>query len=247
MPLATRSCWHSKLFTLLCGLLLCLWQTAMADPILHLLVVTENTTWLSTVDEQGNVAGHNTLQVKDILSRAGLQADIQVLPWARAYSMAEHRPNTLIYSIARTSQRENHFIWLGVLTHMQRVFYRLASDTRLAPQSVNEIRSCCKVCVVNHDVEEEFLMQSGFDSRHYISVNNALDCPRLLQTGAAQLLVTDPQQLHAELLRLKLPADTFQPVLALPEGEDLYLAASLHTDPHLIQQIQEAMRSGRAH
>jgi polar amino acid transport system substrate-binding protein len=76
-------------------------------------VVTENSSWLSTIDAQGNIAGRNTQLVKDILARAGLKADFQVLPWARAYRMAATRPNTLIYSIARTSTRESQFIWLG--------------------------------------------------------------------------------------------------------------------------------------
>ncbi|MBV8679960.1 MAG: transporter substrate-binding domain-containing protein [Aquitalea sp.] len=233
---------------LLLFLLLLTCLPVRADPRAKLLVVTENSSWLSTLDGQGNLAGPNTQQVKDILNRAGLKADFQVLPWARAFSIATHRPNTLIYSIARTPSRESQFVWLGPLAHMQRVFYRLNREPTSAPQSLDEVKSCCKVCVVNHDVQEEFLQTAGFaQNRQYIATNSPLDCPRLLQSGAAQLLIADPEQLRSQLARLKLPNDQFQAAFTLPPGDELYLAANPQSDPQLIQAIIEAMPPQKAH
>lgn len=227
-------------------LLLLLCASAVAAD--KLLVVTENSAWLSTVDAQGKIAGRNTALVKDILARAGLQADFQVLPWARAYRVAATRPNTLIYSIARTGLRENQFIWLGQIGFMQRVFYRLNGETAIAPQSLEQVRNCCKVCVGNHDVQEEFLLQSGFaPGSQYISANSPQECPRLLQSGAAQLLIADPEQLRSQLARLKLPEQQFQPLFSLPQGEALYLAANPGTDPRIIQAIGAAMRALHPH
>jgi len=226
---------------LLLALCFCLPGTAMADG--KLLVVTENSSWLSTIDAQGNVAGRNTQLVKDILAHAGLKADIQVLPWARAYRMAATRPNTLIYSIARTSTREKQFVWLGPLGHMQRIFYRLSSETTVAPQSLEQVKSCCKVCVGNHDVQEEFLIKAGFvQNSQFLTTNSQQECPRLLLSGAAQLLIADPEQLRSQLARLKLPDEQFQPVLSMPQGEELYLAANPQTDPAIVRLITEAMR-----
>jgi len=229
-------------------LLLCICLPSVAVAEGKLLVVTENSSWLSTIDPQGNVAGRSTQLVKDILTHAGLKADFQVLPWARAYRMAATRPNTLIYSIARTDTREGQFVWLGQIGHMQRVFYRLNGETGITPQSLEQVKNCCKVCVGNHDVQEEFLVKSGFAAgSQYITTNSQQECPRLLQSGAAQLLIADPDQLRSQLLKLKLPEQQFQPVFSLPQGDPLYLAANPATDPRIIQAITEAMRSQHAH
>ncbi|BBF86202.1 hypothetical protein DLM_2596 [Aquitalea magnusonii] len=237
------SCLHHAAAGLLLSLLLT--QPVMADG--RLLVVTENAAWLSSVDGQGNLSGRNTRLVKDILARAGLKADFQVLPWARAYRMAATRPNTLIYSIARTDTRESQFLWLGQIGHMQRVFYRLHGETGIAPQSLEQVKSCCKVCVGNHDVQEEFLIQSGFSAgSHYITTNSQQECPRLLQSGAVQLLIADPDQLRSQLARLKVPEQQFEAVFSLPQGDPLYLAANPATAPRIIQAITEAMRTQRA-
>lgn len=228
---------------LLCA---CLPPAALADG--KLLVVTENSSWLSTIDPQGNIAGRHTQLVKDILSRAGLKADFQVLPWARAYRIAATRPNTLIYSIARTDTRKNQFVWLGQIGHMQRVFYRLNGETGIAPQSLEQVKSCCKVCVGNHDVQEEFLVKSGFaPGSQYITTNSQQECPRLLQSGAAQLLIADPDQLRSQLAKLNVPEQQFQALFSLPQGDPLYLAANPATDPRIIQAIIEAMHSQHAH
>jgi polar amino acid transport system substrate-binding protein len=229
-------------------LLLCISLSATVMAEEKLLVVTENSSWLSTIDKQGNVAGRNTQLVKDILTRAGLKADFQVLPWARAYRVAATRPNTLIYSIARTDTRESQFLWLGQIGHMQRVFYRLNGETGITPQSLEQVKNCCKVCVGNHDVQEEFLIKSGFaPGSQYITTNSQQECPRLLQSGAAQLLIADPDQLRSQLLKLKLPEQQFQPVFSMPQGDALYLAANPASDPHIIQAITEAMRPQHAH
>ena len=246
MPVIHRllSCLHRLSMGLLLSLLLT--QTAMADG--RLLVVTEDEFWLNTMDSQGNLSGPSTRRVKDILARAGVKADFQVLPWARAYRIATTRPNTLIYSIARTRSRENQFIWLGQIAYMQRVFYRLHGDTGTAPQSLEQVKNCCKVCVGNHDVQEEFLAKAGFqENSQYITTNSQQECPRLLQSGVAQLLIADPDQLRSQLARLKLPEQQFEAVFTLPQGDPLYLAANPASDPQLLQAISEAIHALKLH
>ncbi|NWK78993.1 ABC transporter substrate-binding protein [Aquitalea sp. LB_tupeE] len=219
-------------------------QPAVAEA--RLLVVTENESWLNTVDGQGSLVGASTRKVKDILARAGLKADFQVLPWARAYRIASTRPNTLIYSIARTSIRENQFVWLSQIAYMQRVFYRLHGETSVAPQNLEQVKNCCKVCVGNRDVQEEFLVKAGFqENSQYITTNSQQECPRLLQSGAAQLLIADPDQLRSQLIRLKLPEQQFDAVFTLPQGDPLYLAANPASDPQLLQAISEAAHALR--
>ncbi|WP_293760097.1 transporter substrate-binding domain-containing protein [uncultured Aquitalea sp.] len=232
-----RVCLLAMLLGVLCAL-----PPAQAAP--SLLVVTEDSSWLAYLDANGNLAGRNVETVRALLIRAGLKSDIQVMPWARAYALAEKRPNTLIFSIARTPEREKRFVWLGVLARMQRTFFRLRDDGSLPPQSLDEVKSCCKVCVGNRDVNEEFLRKAGFEENiNFITADRVADCPRLVQSGAAQLLLGDPEQIHSQMRRQRLPADQLQSVLTLPSANDLYLAANPKTDPATLQSLQQAYRN----
>jgi polar amino acid transport system substrate-binding protein len=79
---------------------------------LKIKVVTEDTFPIQYL-EKGQVLGPATDLVKSVLAEAGLPYSIEVLPWARAYNIALNEPNTMIYSLARTEQREGLFQWIG--------------------------------------------------------------------------------------------------------------------------------------
>lgn len=73
-----------------------------------LLVVTEN---LPPYNYKEGIAvkGVATEVVQALLKEVGLQADIHVLSWVRAYLKALEQPNVLIFSLVRTPEREEHF------------------------------------------------------------------------------------------------------------------------------------------
>jgi polar amino acid transport system substrate-binding protein len=49
------------------------------------------------------------------MEASGLDYKIELLPWVRAYNMALNRDNVLIYTITRTTERENLFHWIVLL------------------------------------------------------------------------------------------------------------------------------------
>jgi polar amino acid transport system substrate-binding protein len=69
--------------------------------------VTEATTY--TYLRDGKVSGRATQLVETALRNAGLDHQINLYPWARAYDMAAKEPNVLIFLIARTPAREPLF------------------------------------------------------------------------------------------------------------------------------------------
>ena len=71
-------------------------------------VVTENSFPYQYL-ENFSIEGPASRLVKRVLEEAGFEYSQTVLPWARAYKYAQTAPNTLIYSIARTPERENNF------------------------------------------------------------------------------------------------------------------------------------------
>ena len=54
--------------------------------------------------------------INELLLRTKNDTRIEVMPWARAYELALTRPNTLIFTIIRTEEREPHFKWVGSIS-----------------------------------------------------------------------------------------------------------------------------------
>jgi len=104
-------------------LALALWMQAcaLAGP---LRVVTEDYPPYSYL-EAGRVTGYSTAVVRAVLAEAGLEAEIQLIPWARAYDLALHDEQVLIYSIARTPAREHKFRWIGQVAPSEWFLYSL--------------------------------------------------------------------------------------------------------------------------
>ena len=72
-------------------------------------VVTENWPPYNYQSPSGEIHGIATDNVREILALTDLSYQIRVNPWARSLHLAKTKPNTLIYSIYRSAEREPYF------------------------------------------------------------------------------------------------------------------------------------------
>jgi len=211
-----------------------------------LTVVTENWPPYNYTGAAGTAEGLSTEIVRAVLRQAELNGTIQVYPWARTFFLASHTPNTLIYSIARSKERETHFVWIGELVRRNDWFYRAVGHSSVQPASLAEVKSCCTVCVVNKDIVEDDLQRQGFSAqKNYITTVSSGDCMKMVQSGSVQLLVNSPIDLAWELKAHPEIRTSFEPVLALSPSnqEPLYLAASRGTSPDVVRRLRAAFQT----
>ncbi|WP_166642124.1 substrate-binding periplasmic protein [Paludibacterium purpuratum] len=212
----------------------------------ELMVVTEEWAPYQYTTADGAVSGPNVAMVQAILAEAKFQTPIKIVPWARAFFMGKNRPNTLIFSLSRSKERENQFIWIGELMRRDDWFYRATGHDSIAPTKLSAIKSCCTVCVVRKDIVEDDLQKLGFQpDRHYITADSFADCMRLVQTGTVPLLVNSPAGLAQELKQQRDNRAGFQKVMPLPGAgqEPLYLAASIGTSATTVARLQAAIKT----
>ncbi|TCL00382.1 polar amino acid transport system substrate-binding protein [Shimia isoporae] len=63
--------------------------------------------------EGDKLTGHAVDIVTEALSRSGVEASMELTKWTRAISLAEKKPNTCVFTTARTEEREDKFQWVG--------------------------------------------------------------------------------------------------------------------------------------
>ncbi len=79
----------------------------------ELTIWAENSGENNYLDSNGQIKGHNTDIVREILQRLNLKFTIEIVPWKRGYYEVLHKPNVVLLSMTRTFKREKLFKWVG--------------------------------------------------------------------------------------------------------------------------------------
>lgn len=142
------------------ALLALLWLT----PAVHgagLRLLTEDYPPFNMVQGDGHIGGLSTDIVRELLARAGIGYQIELLPWLRAYNTAVLTPQTCVYSTTRTEAREAQLKWIGPLVDNPWVLY--ARDDGPARLANLEAARGYRIGGYAGDAEAQYLINHGFD------------------------------------------------------------------------------------
>lgn len=109
----------------------------------------------------GKAIGRQTDKVREMLERLGVPHTIALLPWKRAYMMAQRDPLTCVYSTTRTAEREAQFKWVGPIVESDWVLMARA-DRPLRLRTLEDARPL-RIGTYSGDARDEFLRSRGFN------------------------------------------------------------------------------------
>jgi len=184
------------------------------------------------------VTGSATVQVKQILENAQLPYHIQMVPWARAYNIVKSSPNTFIYSINRTPEREPYFHWITVVGKISNGFIALTSE-QTHVSNLEDIKHEV-TAVVRNGYANELLQEKGFIQNKNLYVVSTLEQQiPLLLNGKIKYIFSNLQSVQHAMLSLQLDPSLVKVIYTEAAWtRDLYLATNLNTDPDILRQIK---------
>ncbi|RJX83427.1 ABC transporter substrate-binding protein [Pseudomonas sp. LS-2] len=196
----------------------------------------------------GQLTGMSTEVVQAVLKEVNVQASIQSMPWARAYDLALHDPDVLIYSITRTPAREHLFKWVGTIAASRWYIYSAASHP-ITLLDLNDARDW-QTATVNEDVGEQYLIGKQFVIGQHLQSSNRYELNyQKLQTGHVDLWISD--ELNAAWLAHQAgeePARTLVQSLRIPELEEsggFNMAFSTGTADATVELFREGLNTIR--
>ena len=209
-------------------------------------VVTENLPPYNMM-ENGRITGLSTEVVQDVLVRVGSSPIIELLPWARAYDLALYADNVLIYSIARTPQREHLFKWVGAIAPTSWFLFSLSA--RPIVLSSLEDAKRYSIATVNKDVGEQYLLGHGFKISTQLRSSRMYEQNyRKLKADRVDLWISNELNAMSLIRQHGDDPNTIFRSLALPElssSEGLYMAFSLGTPDAVVAQYRLALQNIR--
>lgn len=213
-------------------LLSCLARTAFAE--LYLLTEEAPPTSFS---RDGELHGLAIDVVRALIERTGDPAKIELLPWTRGYHLAQHTPNTAIFSTVRTPEREASFQWVGPLLIGTTSFYSLKSRN-LRIDNLQQAAESGPLALPKQWYTYETLSALGF--KNLYGVASSKNMVTMLKHGRVQLIATEDLTLKDELASGGLHPEQVQAHLPFMRSA-YYIAFSLQTDAALVERWRRAL------
>lgn len=190
--------------------------------------------------EKGQPVGLCTEIVQALLRDLGIQSAITTLPWARAYKIAENTPNTIIYTIARSEDREDRFAWIGVIATGRAYLFSLKSKG-LTFNSLDETAPYI-IGAARNDIRSNLLRQKGLTNLDMV-VDSRMNAVKLLKHRIDLWAENELAAVHTIRSLGHDPDKILAKSFSLETGPEHkgYLAMSLKSDPGLIKALTQAL------
>ena len=190
--------------------------------------------------------GLGTEILQAVAANAGLELHIVFLPWQRALHEADQKASTLIYTLARTPAREQHYEWIGPFAPRKVYFWKLKSRGDVVVQSLDDVRRF-RVATVRDDAQTDLMIAKGLVNTDKDSLltsdENAL---RMLFARHADLVANNEIGMAWRMSLLGFDPNLVERGPLLIEGGGYYFAFAKGVDPQLMARFRRAFEQVRA-
>lgn len=183
------------------------------------------------------VKGTSTRLVRKVFKYANIDYKIKLYNWARSLLIAKVKPNTCIYTIVKTPERNKFFKWIGKIQPDEVSYaWKKAGNTDILVESHTDFLKYT-VGVHRASMDHEYLMKIGHRKLQPVSLleQNFLK----IMKGRIDLMVGTEVNFQEMVFQLKLDKEGFEKVFMVRKNE-LYLACNRKMPISLIQKIKDS-------
>lgn len=116
---------------------------------------------LQYFDKNKKLTGLTVEIVQEIQRRLSNTDPIQVVPWSRGMDKLNNNPNTLLFTMARTPERENLYHWIGPILSIEYGLY-VKADSKIKIDKLEDAKKIGLIGVYRDDIRDQTLSHLGF-------------------------------------------------------------------------------------
>ena len=193
-----------------------------------------------TYVENNEVKGFAVDLLVETLAELGSKqgrSNIQVLPWARAYSIALVKSNTLIFATTYAPHRHDLFHWAGIISPAKTVVLaKVASGLTITEAS--QLKAL-RLGTVREDIGEQLLVNFDIQTDELFSNTKPEYVIKMLARNRLDGFIYSDIVGFWYLTQLRLNPADYKPIFTLHEGY-YYFALSKSTPNHYAKQFEQA-------
>ena len=199
------------------------------------------------INEHDQLDGALVEVTRELLAQAGLEGEIELVPFARAYNVTKNMENTFLLSLLKTPVRESSFKWLGQSYKTRAFLVGLKNRTDIKLNTLDDAKAY-NVGTIRGYYSETFLKQAGFREKQNLSLSVQYEHMwQMLFKGRIDLVLTNFIALEREIASLGLNAGDVSRYIQVKDFPDeLYFATGLKTRDKLVERLREALMQLKA-
>lgn len=171
------------------------------------------------------------------------RGSIQLLPWPRAYQTVQSIPKSILFSAARTAQREKLFKWVGPITDLTMGLVALKKN-KIQLQSLEDAKKY-NIGTIRYGAPEQLVLKGGLPERNLDRIASPESNIKKLQAGRIDLFAFSVPSTRYLMIQLGIDPDAYESVYTL-KRVDLYYAFHKSTDDELIHALNNSLRALKA-
>lgn len=188
--------------------------------------------------ENNTIVGTATEYVVEILKRSNSKLtrnDIQLVPWARAYTETLKDRNTIVYNIGRTQERESLFQWVCPVGEGQIALI----GRRGISASTTEAFKGLRIGVLREDLGQQ--LTQDFLPEKKLDITNSIESNILkLLNGRVDLIAMELNAFNLAITTKGLSPSQFKAVHIL-QRLPLCIGFNEKADPKLVETFQKTL------
>lgn len=193
--------------------------------------------------ENDKVVGSSTALLEEMFKKSGhsiAQGKVVLTSWARGYHEALNTPNTVIFSTARTPERENLFKWVGPINKLTIGLIAKKSEKIeiKSPACLNNYT----IAVMHETAAESILLSTGVKPENLERFSNPASQMRKLQNDRVEMMAFSVEAMHMLLKEHGMNPSDYETVYVLKES-DLYFAFHKDTDDAIIKAFNDILKT----
>lgn len=220
-------------------------QPAQSAPELPILAIyCEEDRPLQYYDENRKLVGFTVEIVQEIQKRLGNKEAIQVVPWSRGLDFLNSKPNTLLFSMARTPERSPLYQWIGPISSID---YGLYAKTDF-PEKIRSFEDAKKIRLIGvyrNDIRDQTLTAMGF--KNLDRASSSISSFKKLMIGRIPVYADSKMGVESLARAAGYQVSDVKRVFDLFKSH-LYIAASKDTDARTItlwnRTLEEMKKDG---
>jgi polar amino acid transport system substrate-binding protein len=165
--------------------------------------------------------------------------DIQLLPWPRAYTRVQNEPGTILFSTARTPQREKLFKWVGPITDLTIGLIALKKNN-IQLRSLEDAKKYT-IGTIRDGAPEQLVLKGGLMENDLDRIASPESNIKKLQAGRIDLFAFSVPSTRYLMITLGIDPDNYESVYTLKQAE-LYYAFHKDTDDQVIQALNTTLQ-----
>lgn len=194
-------------------------------------------------DDKRQLSGYVVDLVRGVLAQAEVSQNILTAPWERVELEARTKSNVLVFALARTPEREEHYHWVTPITaNIFAIYAKNSLDVRV--DSLTQLDQLNSIAVLQGDVREKILNQYQIrGAKPYMSWQKAFDS---LLRGRSQALFFSDAGMAFFCENAGTGCNDISRLLTYQRTQSYLVLSKPGTNPELVSKLTEAAKQFKA-